>query len=391
VSIVDEDVKEKITSELYERRRAEVGQRADNLIIDESEDEDLIGYDAIEPGLPPASSDRQRWWLENGKMAQSSVTRPKQSNGNSTMILNPNRPSNPFTPTDEPDWVAVPRGSRLGSFSSSISSSPYEHINHSMLLSTSASSSTPRKPLPPPFDPTTLPAKVGRMNLVEEAAGGSNHRIEAPPPPPPRRQTAVGMVETPSQSMPTMPRPIPRATTTRSPPSQPRPPSAASLASSKSKPPPPVAKKPAHLAHASPHVSPPLQGTGNAAGNSSWPAVSPAVSRSVSINTEGLSSKLTRTSSNNLMGEMHRGPSPPVTRKPVAMTPAATGPQPGLTSSGISLPGMTERKPALPARPQQQAAQLAKPPQEPTNRPSVDLLGDNVGTEMHGWEALRPS
>ncbi|CAJ2501685.1 Uu.00g045380.m01.CDS01 [Anthostomella pinea] len=165
VNIVDEALREHISRQLYERRKAEVGHTTVTLDSEYSEDdEDLIGYDPIEPGLPPASSDQQRWWLDNGKMAKSTIAPPKSSNGkldDSAMTLNPNRPSNPFNITEEPDWVAVPRASsRLSSFSS-MSSSPYEHVNHSTLLSTSASSSAPRK-LPPPYDPSSLPAKVGR-------------------------------------------------------------------------------------------------------------------------------------------------------------------------------------------------------------------------------------
>jgi hypothetical protein len=33
---------------------------------DETDDEDLLGYESVEPGLPPASSDRRKWWLDNG-------------------------------------------------------------------------------------------------------------------------------------------------------------------------------------------------------------------------------------------------------------------------------------------------------------------------------------
>lgn len=122
-------------------------------------------------------------------MAQSSIQAPRSTDGASSTVLNKTRPSNPFVPSDESDWVNVPRAnSRLGSFSS-ISSSPYEHINHSTLLSTSASSFTPRK-LPPPYDASNLPAKVGRINLMDEPIGGQAQLHEPPPPPPPRRQTS---------------------------------------------------------------------------------------------------------------------------------------------------------------------------------------------------------
>ncbi|KAJ4297134.1 Inositol-1,4,5-trisphosphate 5-phosphatase 1 [Collariella sp. IMI 366227] len=105
VNLVNEKLRDKISREIYERRKAEVGGETANLAENESDDEDLIGYDAIEPGLPPASSDRQKWWLENGKMAKSSISPPKPDNPMSQTILNPKRPTNPHMPTEEPDWL----------------------------------------------------------------------------------------------------------------------------------------------------------------------------------------------------------------------------------------------------------------------------------------------
>src|SRR5690606_5501481 len=119
----------------------------------------------------------------NGKMAKSSINPPRPDNPGSQVILNPKRPTNPYAPTDEPDWVSVPRSeSRLSSFSS-ISTSPYEHVNHSTLLSSSASSSAPRK-LPPPYDPSALPAKIGRMQISEDSKGLQGDGAPPPPPPP---------------------------------------------------------------------------------------------------------------------------------------------------------------------------------------------------------------
>ena len=68
VSKVDEKKKEKLSQEMYRQRRAQVGDVRAGGTMDDSEDEDLIGYDSIEPGLPPASSDRRKWWLDNGNL-----------------------------------------------------------------------------------------------------------------------------------------------------------------------------------------------------------------------------------------------------------------------------------------------------------------------------------
>ncbi|KUI66736.1 Inositol-1,4,5-trisphosphate 5-phosphatase 1 [Cytospora mali] len=81
VSIVDEPLRDRISRDVYLRRKAEVGDATANIDTMDTEDEDLIGYDAIEPGLPPASSDRQKWWLENGKLARSSITPPQGMDG----------------------------------------------------------------------------------------------------------------------------------------------------------------------------------------------------------------------------------------------------------------------------------------------------------------------
>ncbi len=68
VNIVNAPVKDKLMRELYEQRRKDVGNATANKTTNEADDEDLIGYDPIAPGLPPASSDRRRWWLDNGEL-----------------------------------------------------------------------------------------------------------------------------------------------------------------------------------------------------------------------------------------------------------------------------------------------------------------------------------
>jgi len=102
VCIVDEKHKDELNAQLYSQRKAAVGKLTAGANVEDTEDEDLIGYDSVEPGLPPASSDKRKWWLDNGVPAQSTLRPPGRG-----MSPNPNRPSNPFTPSDEPDWVKV--------------------------------------------------------------------------------------------------------------------------------------------------------------------------------------------------------------------------------------------------------------------------------------------
>jgi hypothetical protein len=66
VSVVDERYREKLNLELYQQRKSAIGDRTASANVEDGEDEDLIGYEPVKSGWPPASSDRQRWWLENG-------------------------------------------------------------------------------------------------------------------------------------------------------------------------------------------------------------------------------------------------------------------------------------------------------------------------------------
>jgi hypothetical protein len=67
INVIDDALKESLSLEMYNRRRIEVGDNTANTRKSDVDDEDLMGYDAIAPGLPPASSDKRRWWLANGE------------------------------------------------------------------------------------------------------------------------------------------------------------------------------------------------------------------------------------------------------------------------------------------------------------------------------------
>ena len=67
VNDIDEGKKQVLSEEIFSRRRLEVGDNTANSRYEDPDDDDLIGYDPIAPELPPASSDRQKWWLDNGK------------------------------------------------------------------------------------------------------------------------------------------------------------------------------------------------------------------------------------------------------------------------------------------------------------------------------------
>lgn len=107
VTMVDEKRKDEISEQLYRQRRAVVGDSTAMNQGDDTDDEDLVGYESIEPGLPPASSDRRKWWLDNGQPARSKVKGPPGPN----YTRNPAHPANPFSQTTEPDWVQVDKPS----------------------------------------------------------------------------------------------------------------------------------------------------------------------------------------------------------------------------------------------------------------------------------------
>lgn len=68
VTDIDETKKNELSHSIYAKRRLDVGDITANARNDDVDDEDLIGYDSIAPELPPASSDRRKWWLDNGKL-----------------------------------------------------------------------------------------------------------------------------------------------------------------------------------------------------------------------------------------------------------------------------------------------------------------------------------
>lgn len=423
VSIVDEALRQSISETLYKKRMGEVGGSMTNIEDDDSEeDEDLVGYDAIEPGLPPASSDRQKWWLANGQSARVDAVPPNPTNSGMTTVLNPNRPNNPFTPTEEPDWVSIPRSSSRQSLSS-LASSAYEVINHSTILSTSGGTPSGRR-LPPPFDAGSLPAKVGRMAITDDVLSRSPQQRETPPPPPlPRRQATapISQAQATSTSL-AAPRPVQRTRTAAPPPPPPRsvsvsrqvsPPRAVPPSSQRgpSPPPgketkgagagpPPVAKKPSYLTSTSPvpgsttdkESPPPL------------PARSPApVEQSASTNGTRSASPAPNT--------QRRPVAPPKPPKPVVGIKQAKGDvgTPPAPPGAVRLPGMSGGGggvvgvKAAAASAAVAHAKKQPPPQVPakpqTKEPlhgaatEVDLLdsldGDGDGG-LGGWETLKP-
>lgn len=172
ITMIDEKQKERLSRELYEQRKGIVGESTATGQADDSEEEDLIGYDPIEPSLPPASSDRRKWWLDNGQPAKSNIRSP----GND-FVPNPNRSSNPWAPSQEPDWTQVlERKSNGGSI----------RRQHSDAQSTSGV----RRKLPPPLEPTRVSSPVSSVKSMP-----ASHVPALPP-----RRAATGGLDGGAQS-----------------------------------------------------------------------------------------------------------------------------------------------------------------------------------------------
>lgn len=67
ISVVNEKRKAAMSKQIYDQRKTAVGSSTSGGLIGDSDDDDLLGYESVEPGLPPASSNERKWWLDNGR------------------------------------------------------------------------------------------------------------------------------------------------------------------------------------------------------------------------------------------------------------------------------------------------------------------------------------
>jgi len=243
---------------------------------------------------------------------------------------------------------------------------------------------------------------------ISEAPVPSVQSDGPPPPPPPRRQTAAAGLSTATNDTPAQIARKPLGVATAEPKLPARSASSASHYSQKLKAAPPVAKKPAHLAGpispASSSVS-----VGVDAEAAQQPQSVSSHPPSFGGNVSSASSIRSMASQNGAYPTQHR---PPSMTSQFSMAGSSSV---GVNRSGYSTPapgaiglvgladarrqGLPERKPVVTgiqrASSQHQAQQQHQqqvPPQvkrRPTQQ--VDLLGDDGGMEMGGWEALKPT
>ncbi|KAI3403138.2 INP51 [Candida oxycetoniae] len=103
VKIINQAIKKSISSKLYETYKLKHHGLQDIASLSYDVDKRLIDYE--NRNLPPPSSDKDKWWLEGGKPAK--VTIPSLDNKNNDLVVNPWSPINPFTRSNEPEFVSL--------------------------------------------------------------------------------------------------------------------------------------------------------------------------------------------------------------------------------------------------------------------------------------------
>ncbi|KAB8202267.1 SacI homology domain-containing protein [Aspergillus parasiticus] len=105
INVVDEAVKAKLRRILYTERRNDPYNVLSKTIEQASaQSEEHIPPTPIAPGLPPASSDHHRWWLENGALVKSALKPPGDGYN-----LNIHHSSNPFSSSSDASWINTHR------------------------------------------------------------------------------------------------------------------------------------------------------------------------------------------------------------------------------------------------------------------------------------------
>lgn len=79
IDIVDHAQKEKLRRSIYGGKQdSDRASIANSISLLDLDDDEVTPGASIAPGLPPASSDRSRWWLDNGQELPTPVPRCSQ-------------------------------------------------------------------------------------------------------------------------------------------------------------------------------------------------------------------------------------------------------------------------------------------------------------------------
>ncbi|KAJ6172456.1 hypothetical protein N7470_001523 [Penicillium chermesinum] len=175
INVIDHARKDHLRRQIYENKQRDALSDAVNLL--DLDDEDSAGPVSIAPGLPPASSDRSRWWLDNeitGAPGKATLQPPGEG-----LVPNPRRKSNPFSPDSEPDWVPQSRLGRQNTIDRKPAPPPRRVASVARTGSPVSMSGVPldSKPMLPPRRAATADVSAPTMEVERQ-------RLERAPPVP---------------------------------------------------------------------------------------------------------------------------------------------------------------------------------------------------------------
>lgn len=176
VTIIDEKIREKLNRELYEKRKAELGNTDDISNLIDMEDETLTH------GLPPPSSDSNKWWIQNGYAAKVNLpVRPGT-------VINKKSSPNPFSleATREPDFVRPPLPPRpVGHKTRPVVPKKPVHLQS---VSSRSESFSSRESDSSSVNGSVRPvSRTGSSTSIRSCSGSTG---ALPPPPPPRSRAS---------------------------------------------------------------------------------------------------------------------------------------------------------------------------------------------------------
>lgn len=208
IVIIDEEIKSKLSKQLYDRRRAEVGDANDLVSLIN------INETTLTHNLPPPSSDVRKWWMSEGQTAKIPIHVP-----NSNMVINPNRAPNPFTP--DTDFVEKPplpprpnTFTSLAALKPEVKSSktpPSTGMVRRSSTPIKASSNPAKTPPPVPRKPDSLqthhkPVANKHPETKRESKPVTRVAVnrDTPPPPLPPRKESVASIPSSLKAMPVL-------------------------------------------------------------------------------------------------------------------------------------------------------------------------------------------